>query len=189
MGMQNMEISPFTTDHMDEVFTRLKKDYVQELLSRATVEGDMVLDIPGYRQVKSFTCGFVSGFMVLEYFGIKTSSEKFYKLCRPHQEWGISTRKLSDALRKMKIKVVIRQKLSFDEIADAISEGKPIITSVKRRNDIQHWIVIYGVNRRTKEIFVAGDKFWFTPDATRYKWDPYRKKIATWADFLICQVH
>ncbi len=182
------EIYPFTTDHMDEVFTRLKKDYVQELLSRARVEGDVVIDIPGYRQIKSFSCGFVSGVMVLEGFGKKIDTEKFYQDCRPHQEWGISTRKLSDALRKNGIKVKIRQKLKFDEVAEAIAAGNPIITTVKRRNDIQHWIVIYGVNKRTKEIFVAGDKFWFTPDSTRQKWDPYRKRFPTWADFLICSL-
>jgi hypothetical protein len=180
------EISRFTTDHMDEVFTRLKKEYVQELLSRARKDGDIVLGIPGYRQIKSFTCGFVSGLMVLEGLGKKIDSAKFYKECRPHQTWGISTRKLSRALRKNGIRVKIRQKLKFEEVAEAISAGHPIITTVKRRNDIQHWIVIYGVNKNTREIFVAGDKFWFTPDSTRHKWDPYWKRFPTWADFLIC---
>lgn len=184
--MGSNEISPFTTPEMDRIFDSLKKEYVQELLSRATLSDDVVVNISGYRQIKSYTCGFVSGVMILEGFGIKIDTGKFYKQCRPHQTWGISSRKLADALRKNEIKVVIRQKLSFDEIADALTKGSPIITTVKRRNDIQHWVVIYGVNKRTKEIFVAGDKFWFTPDKTRYKWLEYKKRFPTWADYLIC---
>jgi ABC-type bacteriocin/lantibiotic exporter with double-glycine peptidase domain len=180
------EISPFTTDHMDKVFTELRLEYVQELLSRATHKDDIVLDIPGYRQIKSYTCGMVSGLMVLHHFNVKIDALKFHDHCRAHQTWGISTRKLANALRKLKIKVSIKKKPTFEVIADAISEGKPVITTVKRRHEIQHWIVIYGVNRKTKEIFVAGDKFWWSREPTRHKWEPYRKRFPAGSDFLIC---
>jgi hypothetical protein len=81
---------------------------------------------------------------------------------------------------------MIRKDLKFQDIAEYINDGHPIITSIKRQGDIQHWIVIYGVNRKTKEVFVAGDKFWFSPASTIMKWNNFRHRIASGADFLIC---
>ncbi len=159
---------------------------MREFISRARNKDDIVIEIPGYRQTKSYTCGFVSGLMVLHSFNRKVSPKKFYSLCNVHEEWGMSTRKLATALRKMKISVSIKPGLKFDEILGYLSEGKPIITSIKRRDDIQHWVVIYGANKKTKEIFVAGDKFWFSPMKTHLKWNVFRRRVATGADFLIC---
>lgn len=181
-----MEIAHFTTPLTDKLCHKLGFEFVREFISRGWKKDDIVLKIPGYRQTKSYTCGFVSGLMVLHHFDRKQSAKKFYELCNPHFDWGMSTRKVASALRKSKIKVSIKKLMPFDELANLIEEGKPIITSIKRRDVIQHWVVIYGVNRKTKEVFVAGDKFWFSPATTRMEWKIFRRRIASGADFLVC---
>ncbi len=181
-----MEIAHFTTPLTDKLCSWLGFEFVPEFITRARSKEDLVLSIPGYRQTKSYTCGFVSGLMVLHYFDRTHSAKKFYESCNPHFEWGMSTRKVASALRKSKIKVSIKKSMPFHDLARLIEEGKPIITSIKRENVIQHWVVIYGVNRKTKEVFVAGDKFWFSPFKTSMDWKSFRRRIATGADYLIC---
>lgn len=159
---------------------------MREFLTRPRSEDDVCIEIPGYRQTKSYTCGYVSGMMVLHTFDPEACGEEFYTLCRAHDEWGMSTRKLATALRKKGIRVSIRKKFTLDEIADCIEAGMPIITSIKRVNEIQHWIVIYGVNRKTRELFVAGEKFWFSPAGTVFKWNEFRHRFPAGVDFLVC---
>lgn len=181
-----MRIDQFTTPESDRLCDELGIEFITEVLTEARSKDDITIDIPGYRQTKSYTCGFVSGLMVTRHFYPKTPHTKFYELCQMHPEWGMSTKKLAAALRKSDIGVSFRQGLSFNEIADYISEGKPIITSIRRSKDIQHWIVIYGVNRKTKEIFIAGEKFWFSPDETVFRWSEISRQIPVRNDFLVC---
>lgn len=184
-----MRIDQFTTDETDALCDEMGLEYIAEVLTLARNKDDVVLDVPGYRQLKSYSCGFVSGLMVLRYFNPDSSWETFYKKCDLNPEWGMSTRKVANALRRSGIRVRIRQGLSFDGIADAIESGEPIITSVKRFKDIQHWIVIYGVNRKTKEIFVAGEKFWFSMEPTVFNWKEFKKSIPYRNDFLLNSRH
>lgn len=181
-----MEISTFTNPFTDKLCTKMKLEYFREFLSRARSSDDTVLNIPGYRQTKSYTCGFVSGLMVLHYLQLKIPAQSFYSVCEAHDDWGMSTKKVATALRQFDVAVSIKKYLNFDEIASSIEEGKPIITSIKRHGQIQHWIVIYGVNRKTKEVFIAGDKFWFSVFKTIHKWNSFRHRLPTGVDFLIC---
>lgn len=181
-----MEIAPFTTPLTDKIWDRLGIEYLTEFLTRARNSDDVVLSIPGYRQTKSYTCGFVSGMMVLHYFHPNATVKDFYPTCLAHDDWGVSTRKLSDALRGAGIKVSIQKSLSFDQIAKTIESGRPIITSIKRHGQIQHWVVIYGVNRKKKELFVAGDKFWLSLFKTVLQWNVFRHRLPRGVDFLIC---
>lgn len=181
-----MNIDRFTGPLSDKIFHKLRLEYVREFLTRSRNPDDICIEIPGYRQTKSYTCGYVSGLMVLHAFDKKACGETFYEHCDAHHEWGMSTKKVATALRKSGIGVRIRQGLHFDEIADFISEGQPIITSIRRHKEIQHWVVIYGVNRKTKEVFIAGEKFWFSPAGTVFEWKKIRRQIPNRNDFLVC---
>ena len=166
---------------------KLKLDYIPEFLSRPRHPDVLVLNIPGYRQTKSFTCGFVSGLMVLRYFRADANAKTFYADCRAHDDWGISTRKVSNALRRQDVGVSLRRNLTFNQIASELEAGRPILTSIKRNGQIQHWVVIYGVNKRKKEVFMAGDKFWFSLFKTNHEWKSFRHRLPPDVDFLICR--
>jgi ABC-type bacteriocin/lantibiotic exporter with double-glycine peptidase domain len=181
-----LNIDRFTTPFTDKLCDILGLEYVPERLTFARNEHDVCISIPGYRQTKSFTCGYVSGLMVLRAYDPKACRKKFYELCLMHPEWGAGTRKISTALRQSGIGVRIRQGLTFGEISDYICDGHPIITSIQRRGEIHHWVVIYGVNKKTKEVFVAGEKFWFSPAPTVLSWKDFKKSIVQGTDYLVC---
>lgn len=181
-----MEISKFTTPFTDKLCTKWGIEYFPEFLSRARNPDDTVLALKGYRQTKSYTCGFVSGLMALQFFKPKANVKKFYQLCRLDDDWGASTRKVASALRKSGLQVSIRKSLTLEDIADCLEAGKPILTSIKRQGQIQHWVTIYGVNRKTKEVFVASDKFWFSLFKTITKWNVFRRRLPEGVDFLVC---
>jgi hypothetical protein len=181
-----MRIDQFTTPYSDMLCEKLGIHFIAEHLTRARNKDDIVIDVPGYRQTKSYTCGFVSGLMVVRTFFPNASHKKFHDICEMHPEWGMSTRKVANALRKSGIGVRVRPGLTFHEIAEFIERGEPMMTAVKRHKDIQHWVVIYGVNRKRKELFIAGEKFWFSPAETVYKWNEIKKQIPKGTDFLVC---
>lgn len=181
-----MNIDRFTNSFTDRICDLLGFEYVREFLTGPRTDADVCIAIPGYRQTKSYTCGYVSGLMVLHAFDPKASAKDFLAQCQTHEEWGMSTRKVASALRQAGVGVRIRQGVNFSEIADYIKNGHPIITSIQRRGEIHHWVVIYGVNTKTKEIFIAGEKFWFSLAPTVMSWKDFRKSLVKGTDFLVC---
>lgn len=118
----------------------------------------VTLDISGYRQLESFTCGFVAGLMVLHTYRPTASIDRFYRAVNPTRLYGASTRKVADALRKSGIGVSIRHNLDFAEIRRQIDSGFPIITCIKTASPlVDHWVVIYGYGRNSDRVFLAGN--------------------------------
>lgn len=118
----------------------------------------ITLDIPGYRQVESYTCGFVAGLMVLHTFHPEARVDRFYKAVAPTRRWGASTRKVANALRRSGVGVSVRADLSFQKIAVAIDKGYPIITVIRTSDpDVHHWVVIYGYGKNPDRVFIAAN--------------------------------
>jgi hypothetical protein len=116
------------------------------------------LDLPGYRQLESYTCGFVAGAMVLHTFRPGASLKKFFAHCSPDYEHGLDTKPLIRCLRANGIGVSQRHNLDFERIVSTIDQGYPIITLTKTpRSDEEHWVVIYGYGKKPNRVFVAGE--------------------------------
>lgn len=160
------------------VFDRAAKIHGYRAIPTPLDEGDGVrsftLDMQGYRQVDTYSCGAVAGFMALKYLRPKKSFGAFYDRVEPGAEAGTSTTRLIRGLRKSGLRVSRRRDLDFDAVAAAIEHDEcPIVVTVTiPRADYDHWVVVYGVGRRPKTMFVAGDGF---PVFSKNEW--------TWADF------
>jgi hypothetical protein len=115
-------------------------------------EGVVTLDMPGYRQTQSYTCGYVAGMVVLHYFKPRASEDRFWDRCDPDTHGFVSETRLAAALRASGIRVGTRSRFSFSDIKTAIDAGKPIITTVEEG---AHWFVIYGYRARPQKVFVA----------------------------------
>lgn len=148
-------------------------------------ESETILEIPGYRQTKSYTCGFVAGLMILHTFRPTASITNFYHAVSPLQKEGTTTAKLVSALRLFKIGVKTRRNMTFDEIAEAIEDGTPIATTIEKGKD-EHWIVIYGYGVGPSRLFIAGNNFAGLPMGTDILWSDYKKLIPSNPDWLIC---
>ena len=161
---------------------------VRDRLPRGSGAADeIVLDIPGYRQVDTFSCGAIAGLMVLHHFKPRASIDRFYRLADPHGRWGTSTRKVTTALRRHGISVGIRESLEFEDLWDALAAGRPIIACVSSRwSDDNHWLVIYGVGKRPRRVFVAGVGIPHWPAGKVLPWGEFRRMWAPEGNGLVC---
>lgn len=131
---------------------------ISDPLSYPSSENVVTLDVPGYRQVESYTCGFVAGLMVLHTFRPKASIDRFYHAVNPTHSHGTSTRKVVNALRGFGVGVSIRKDLNFAGIREQIDSGFPIITCVRTKDeDVDHWVVLYGYRRNPNKVFIAAN--------------------------------
>jgi len=119
------------------------------------------LDIPGYKQIESYTCGYLAGAMIVHAFHPRRSLNQLLKQCAPDYETGVQTTTLVRALRASGIGVAVRENMTFADICKAIGSGYPVITLTKTpRADEVHWVVIYGYGKAPNRLFIAGDDKW-----------------------------
>jgi ABC-type bacteriocin/lantibiotic exporter with double-glycine peptidase domain len=146
--------------------------------------GDSILKVPPYRQLKSYTCGFVAAAMIVHTFNKKKSISTIWKEVTPDLDWGVQTHQLVRGLRKLNIGVSLKYGLNFSQVEKEIENGFPIITTVKRRG-MGHWVVIYGVNRTSKEILIAANGLAYV-SKHRYTWKEFKSMEFRDREFLIC---
>lgn len=125
-------------------------------LARATAPNEVTLDLPGYGQIDSYSCGVVAGVMALKQFKPRARFSDFYARCDPHPVWGTPTAKLVRALRQHGLRVQERDDLGFAGLCGAIDEGSPVLVCVHNPGtDCAHWVVVYGYGRRPSRVFLA----------------------------------
>lgn len=126
----------------------------------STQEGES-LDIPGFSQLDSYSCGAVAGWMVLKALQPDASFKDFYLLCSPTPEDGLGDRALLKALRASGVGISTKPGgMTFEGIKKAIGNGFPIITIVDRPGtENAHWVVIYGYRQKPKLVYLAGNNF------------------------------
>ena len=147
---------------------------------------DTVLEVPGYRQTQSYTCGFVAGLMVLHTFKPKASVDSFWRKVLPRGSDGVSNTGLIKALRKSGIGVRIVTDLTYATFAGAVERGFPVITLVKtRESSTLHWVVVYGVGENPNRIFVAGNGFPYLSKKV-LPWNRFRRLLASEKVALVC---
>lgn len=165
---------------MGNIRSFLKSVVWEEKLPRP--KGATTLPVRGYRQLDSYSCGFVAGLTVLHLLKPYSVGMQFHKKCNPSEEDGTCEYRLTTALRKSGVSVYSRKKLSFEDIARYIEAGKPIIVTVKLDNDVDmsHWCTIYGVNRNSRMVYVSGS--W----TKSYTWARFQSAWFGIGDGLVC---
>lgn len=119
--------------------------------------GETKLQMPSYCQTDWYSCGPMAAWSVLETFHPRADFATFYHDCKPLPTEGTSESKLVRALRRHGVGVALKHDLDFEKIAATIESGYPIITGVGCDEDGEgdHWVVIYGVSRDPKKVFVS----------------------------------
>jgi hypothetical protein len=121
------------------------------------------LDIPGYCQLDTYSCGAVAGWMVLKAIHPNFRFQEFYAKCSPSPEDGLDDHQLLKALRAFGIgyRSIRAGTMTFGAITRCINEGFPILAIVDRpTRDVAHWVVVYGYGETNKrQVYVAGNNF------------------------------
>jgi hypothetical protein len=173
----------FIIDKKDDLVDLTGLEVRAESIPSPCDENETILDIAGYKQNKSYSCGFVAGLMVLHTFYPRKSINSFYYRINPDPVYGTQTNCLISALRKsgISVSVVKGNVFNFNKVARWIEEGKPIITTV---DGDSHWVVIFGVGYKPNRIFIAGYGLFQKQEFT---WSEFRHKIrGGLGDSLIC---
>ena len=130
---------------------------VRVRLQKAKKPGEVTLDLTGYRQIDSFSCGGVAAAMAVKFMRPRTSFERIYAAVNPTQEDGAAPVPVVRALRSLGVRVSWRKNLTFDDMCDAIDEGSPVLVCITTADkDTDHWVVAYGYGRRPDLLFIAG---------------------------------
>jgi hypothetical protein len=143
------------------------------------------LDIPGYRQVDSYSCGAVVGLMLVHTWHPHVSPRHVYDICGATESDGTPTGRLVRALRQCGVGVSVREKMTFGDIVKAIEDGFPVATTV-RRPESQHWVLVYGVGRRPDRVYLAANSFpvvgrtEYTLSAFAGMWEPHGLGLVCW---------
>lgn len=148
----------------------LKK--IPDLLPHGRHERSHKIPLKGYYQTDGHSCGAIAGWSVLNFLKPGSNFRKFYKDCAPSEAWGVSTARLSAALRKHGLQISTRDSMDFDAIKTSIEDGSPILVSIDIYDDALHWVVIYGIGWNPRRIFLSG-----------YSSPGFSKRVMPWTRF------
>lgn len=109
------------------------------------------LFIPGYRQVRGYTCGYTCALMVLRYFGADILGRELYEGLGTTRD-GTRQTALIRALRDAGLSVNARYDFDFARLRQSVDNGKLVIAY---HYPLEHWIVLYGYGQSPRRAFVA----------------------------------
>lgn len=116
-----------------------------------------LLDVPGFVQTDTYSCGYLAGLAVVRAFQPNVDGRGFYQRVKPCVQNGTPTNRLVAALRKSGVVVGIRYRMSYRSLTKNVEAGFPIIVSTG--SDVaDHWAVVVGVS--DKHIYVMGHGNW-----------------------------
>jgi len=126
-------------------------------LQKAKRQREVTLDLTGYRQIDSFSCGGIAAVMVVKFMRPQMSFERIYAAVNPIPKTGAGHGRVTRALRSLGVQVSLRKNLSFYGICDAIDAGSPVLVCIETDDaETDHWVVAYGYGRRPDLLFIAG---------------------------------
>ena len=112
--------------------------------------------IPGYKQVQTYTCGFIAAANVLHFYRPDVDLSVLYSIL--NQREGTEEVQVTDGLRAYGIGVTSRTTLDFHSIRQVLGRGSPIIAAV-RTVFHEHWVVIYGYDSHRHTVFICGNGY------------------------------
>lgn len=124
------------------------------------------LDLPGYRQVRGYTCGYAVALMVLRYFDPTVRGAELYARLGTGRE-GTRQTALIRELRASGVSARVRYDLDFDVLRSAVDDGKPVIAY---HYPAEHWVVLYGYGIIPERVYVADSR---AGEPNVQPWDRY----------------
>jgi ABC-type bacteriocin/lantibiotic exporter with double-glycine peptidase domain len=128
---------------IDSLFTSMAR--AEEKLHPNAVLLD---NFPRRIQRNSYSCGAISVFIILEYFGISVSYNKVFRLLGTDQD-GTAAWDIKNTLKKYGLRVKTNAQMTVRNLKTAIDSESPVLISICLD---EHYAVVYGYSRN--HIFV-----------------------------------
>jgi ABC-type bacteriocin/lantibiotic exporter with double-glycine peptidase domain len=139
----------------------------------------VILDMYRFIQLNRYSCGLVSSFVILNYYGKVDSIDDILYDRRLLAQDGIDTEPLLSILKANGVKVTVNKNADIDDIKAALIERKPILISIDKG---EHWVVVYGFSE--DRIFVLDSSL---TSSIRCSWT-YEEFLDRWDDNWIAVV-
>lgn len=94
-------------------------------------------------QRNAYSCGAISVFIILEYFGISVSYNKVFRLLGTDQD-GTAAWDIKNTFKKFGMKVKTNAQMEVRDLKTAIDNGSPVLISICSD---EHYAVAYGYSR------------------------------------------
>lgn len=98
------------------------------------------LPVPGFRQARSYTCGFATALMVVRYFGMDISAFELFRRLQTGRD-GTRQSALVRELRAAGLRANVRYDVDFARVCQAIDRNKLVVAYLE---DLEHWLLVYG---------------------------------------------
>ena len=121
-------------------------------------EDAVLLDVPSFSQVDTFSCGAIAAWSIVETFRPRANFWRFYQAVRPEPDDGVGLRRVLAALKKFGIGTRVRRRMGWKEIRAAIGDGHPMLIGTGKEDpDSQgdHWSTLVGYATHPRRVFLG----------------------------------
>jgi hypothetical protein len=113
----------------------------------------VVLDVPGFCQVSSYTCGITSSWSIITALGYRVPLKEWFQRCHKagcNPDEGMDIDQIGKALKSLRLKVVTKRYRGRNHVAKLVDAGQPILFGQggDMFEDGDHWMYLYGYSPR-----------------------------------------
>lgn len=176
------ELRAFTLGPAGYTFRVTSKPYFAPRFRIDDGAGDprvVALPVPGFRQVRGYTCGYACALMVLRYFDPTVDGQALYRRLGTGRD-GTRQTAIIRELRAAGVAANARYDVDFSRLRTAIDRGKLVIAYHFK---LEHWIVLYGYGLGPARVFVADPR---PQEPCEHAWTDYRTHLRGFG--IICSV-
>jgi ABC-type bacteriocin/lantibiotic exporter with double-glycine peptidase domain len=123
---------------IDTLFTSMAR--AEEQLHSDAV---LLKNFPRRIQRNSYSCGAISAYIILEYFGISVSYNKVFRLLGTDQD-GTAAWDIKNTFKKFGLRATTNAHMKIRDLKNAINKGSPVLISICSD---EHYCVVHGYNQ------------------------------------------
>ena len=140
-----------------------------EVMSCAVAAGK-TLEVSGFRQVRSYTCGYAATALVLDFFGEYVPAAQLFRRLGTGRD-GTRQNAIVREIRAQGIAASVRYDVGFERICNEIDRDKLVVSYLA---DAEHWVVLYGYSRQPDRVYVADSR---PEESCEHPWKLYGPRL------------
>lgn len=149
---------------------RLKPHFAPPFEPVHGASGEVTVRVFGYRQTRSYSCGFATVLMILRTFGRAIEARTLFQSLGTGRS-GTRQRAIVRELRRAQISANVRYDVDFETLVRAFDAAKLVVGYLA---DVEHWLVLYGYGRRPDRLFVADPR---PGESCEHLWGDYGPRL------------